>query len=175
VSWLIAACADLPIVLIGEPHEAPPADIVDRLSLRGYIPTASSADVVAAALHLIFAGGSYFPRPCRDNRCATQASAGHPQLTLVSESVAKLTPRERSVLTLLEQGLPNKIIGHRLGMSQSTVKAHVHSIITKLNVHNRTEAAVTRFTQSGSVISLNAMTSSNPGPQSLPGRSSHEI
>jgi two-component system nitrate/nitrite response regulator NarL len=44
---------------------------------------------------------------------------------------------------MLEQGMANKIIAYRLSLSQSTVKAHVHSIISKLNVRNRTEAAVT--------------------------------
>ena len=47
------------------------------------------------------------------------------------------------VLELLMQGMANKIIAFRLGMSQSTVKVHVHSIIRKFNVRNRTEVAVT--------------------------------
>ena len=38
--------------------------------------------------------------------------------------------------------MANKIIAYRLSLSQSTVKAHVHNIISKLNVSNRTEAAV---------------------------------
>jgi DNA-binding NarL/FixJ family response regulator len=61
---------------------------------------------------------------------------------------AKLTPRELAVLHLLERGLSNKMIGKHLGMSPSTVKAHVHNIISKLNVRNRTEAAVARYARS---------------------------
>jgi DNA-binding NarL/FixJ family response regulator len=53
------------------------------------------------------------------------------------------TPREQHVLELLTQGMPNKIIAYRLGMSQSTVKVHVHNILNKLKVSNRTAAAVT--------------------------------
>ena len=49
------------------------------------------------------------------------------------------------MLELLKCGLPNKIISYRLEMSPSTVKAHVHNIIVKLNVRNRTEAAVARY------------------------------
>jgi hypothetical protein len=41
--------------------------------------------------------------------------------------------------------MPNKIIAHDLRISQSTVKAHVHSIIAKFDVHNRTQAAVTGY------------------------------
>jgi hypothetical protein len=39
--------------------------------------------------------------------------------------------------------MPNKIIAHQLAISVSTAKAHVHNIIAKLAVHNRTEAALT--------------------------------
>ena len=51
------------------------------------------------------------------------------------------------MLELLEQRMANKIIAFRLGLSQSTVKAHVHSIFSKLNVRNRTEATVTSQNQ----------------------------
>ena len=53
------------------------------------------------------------------------------------------------MLDLLERGLPNKLIAYRLGMSPSTVKAHVHNIIAKLRVRNRTEAAVARHAALG--------------------------
>jgi len=51
-----------------------------------------------------------------------------------------LTPRESQVLELLAEGLPNKGIGARLGISDQTVKFHVASICGKLQVTNRTEA-----------------------------------
>jgi DNA-binding CsgD family transcriptional regulator len=52
-----------------------------------------------------------------------------------------LTRRERQVLPLIAEGLQNKRIADRLSMSEHTVKLHVHHIISKLNVRNRTEAA----------------------------------
>lgn len=58
------------------------------------------------------------------------------------ELLARLSAREREVLQLLQQGLPNKIISYRLGISMSTVKAHISHIIARLEVHNRTEAAI---------------------------------
>jgi DNA-binding NarL/FixJ family response regulator len=51
-----------------------------------------------------------------------------------------LTPREIEVLTLLAEGLPNKAIAERLGISDQTVKFHVAAIIGKLGASNRTEA-----------------------------------
>lgn len=51
-----------------------------------------------------------------------------------------LTPREVEVLELLAEGLPNKAIAERLGISDQTVKFHVASITGKLGAGNRTEA-----------------------------------
>jgi DNA-binding NarL/FixJ family response regulator len=144
VEWLLAARADLPIVLIGDVRYAAAADTATgHWRLSGYIPETSGKELVAAALRLILAGGSYFPRRSPADANSPVAVNGH--RAVPPQAQARLSPRERAVLALLEHGLPNKVIGHRLGMSQSTVKAHVHSIISKLNVRNRTEAAVARF------------------------------
>lgn len=60
--------------------------------------------------------------------------------TEVEEQPEPLTARERGVLDLLSQGLPNKLIAQRLQISEHTVKFHISSIYTKLGVSNRTEA-----------------------------------
>jgi DNA-binding NarL/FixJ family response regulator len=54
----------------------------------------------------------------------------------------ELTEREREVLELIRQGLPNKSIGRRLGISERTVKAHVTHILQRLGVPDRTQAAL---------------------------------
>jgi DNA-binding NarL/FixJ family response regulator len=55
-------------------------------------------------------------------------------------SLETLTPREIQVLELLAEGLPNKAIADRLGISDQTVKFHVASISGKLGASNRTDA-----------------------------------
>jgi two-component system, NarL family, nitrate/nitrite response regulator NarL len=53
-----------------------------------------------------------------------------------------LTARELQVLRLLADGLPNKLISARLGVTESTVKYHVNAILGKLDARSRTEAVV---------------------------------
>ncbi len=62
-----------------------------------------------------------------------------------------LTPREVEVLQLLAEGLPNKTIALRLGISEHTVKFHVNAVMNKLGAQSRTEAVV-RATRLGLII-----------------------
>jgi DNA-binding NarL/FixJ family response regulator len=54
----------------------------------------------------------------------------------------ELTPREREVLALLADGLPNKLIARRLDISEKTVKAHLTNIFQRIGVTDRTQAAL---------------------------------
>src|SRR4051794_3340932 len=54
----------------------------------------------------------------------------------------ELTPREREVLALLADGLPNKLIARRLNISEKTVKAHLTNIFQRIGVSDRTQAAL---------------------------------
>lgn len=60
---------------------------------------------------------------------------------------AMLTNREREVLRLLMQGLTNRAIAEKLSISAETVKSHLHHIMQKMQVHDRTQAAVTAARQ----------------------------
>lgn len=53
-----------------------------------------------------------------------------------------LSPREHEVLELLAEGLPNKLVADRLGISEHTAKFHINAIFDKLGVTSRTEAVV---------------------------------
>ncbi len=55
---------------------------------------------------------------------------------------SELTPREGEILCHLAEGQSNKVIANHLGISDGTVKLHVKSILRKLSVHSRVEAAV---------------------------------
>ena len=56
--------------------------------------------------------------------------------------LASLTPQERKILELVAEGLTNRQIGERLFLAEKTVKNHVTSLLAKLGVQRRTQAAV---------------------------------
>jgi len=71
---------------------------------------------------------------------ARQAAGGRSG-DVVSLMVSQLTDRERDVLGLLAEGADSPAIAERLRISKNTVRTHVQSILAKLNVHSRLEAA----------------------------------
>lgn len=70
---------------------------------------------------------------------ALRPAAGRPAPAAPLEG---LTARELEVLRLMAEGLANKAIAHRLGISEHTVKFHINAILGKLGVQSRTEAVV---------------------------------
>ncbi|WP_329377841.1 response regulator transcription factor [Streptomyces sp. NBC_01351] len=67
--------------------------------------------------------------------------AGQPEVDNRSNH-SGLTPRELQVLTGIREGLSNRRVGRTLGISERTVKVHLHSIFIKLGATSRTEAVV---------------------------------
>ncbi|MYS90179.1 MULTISPECIES: response regulator [Streptomyces] len=97
---------------------------------------------ILRAVHLVAAGSAMLhPRAARRLIDRYHRSGG-PQATAARARLDKLTPRERDVLTLLARGETNADIADRLGMRESTVKAHVSRILTALEVTNRVQAAL---------------------------------
>jgi DNA-binding NarL/FixJ family response regulator len=72
----------------------------------------------------------------------TAAAAPHPAAADGDPGFASLTPREREVLGLLGRGLTNAAIARELVVAEKTVKTHVSSILAKLRLSDRTQAAL---------------------------------
>lgn len=98
-------------------------------------------DVYVILMDLIAGAISYLLKNvdiCELAEAIRAAHAGHP--TLAPEPDYNLTQREQEVLALLAQGMSNPQIAAALVVSRSTVKFHVSSILSKLQVSSRTEA-----------------------------------
>jgi two-component system, NarL family, nitrate/nitrite response regulator NarL len=128
-----------PLVMIG----ADPA--ADGPGLSGapvaYLPGDVDAAALAAAVHAA-AAGLIVLDPSVAGATGVHAHAR------TSENAETLTAREREVLLLVAEGLPNKAIARELGISEHTAKFHVGSLLGKLGAASRTEA-VTLATRRG--------------------------
>ncbi|MFE3652521.1 response regulator [Streptomyces sp. NPDC059152] len=97
---------------------------------------------ILRAVHLV-AAGSAMLHPAAARRVIDRYHAtSRPQAAAARARVGRLTPREDDVLALLAQGDTNADIAARLGMRESTVKAHVSRILAALDVSNRVQAAL---------------------------------
>ena len=87
-------------------------------------------------------------QPARSPYAENQPSGNHyaeiqPAESRATPSLPPLTVREREILELLSEGHQNKLIAHKMSLSEHTVKVHVHNLLSKLRVSNRTQAAAT--------------------------------
>ena len=97
---------------------------------QGYLLKDTSLKEMIEAIQTVHAGKRYIPRQIA-SRLAERMMR------------TDLTARELEILGLLAKGLTNKQIGRVLGISEHTVRNHVNSVIEKLDVSDRTEAATT--------------------------------
>ncbi len=138
IEALRRAMPELPLVVVAETDSPQRARQILSTGARGFLPTSLSLRVLMGAIDLVLAGGVYVPSSLIDG---SQTRAGNwPGAT--AEPWSELTRRQRDVLGLIAQGKSNKLIADALSMSESTVKAHVKQIIKRLNVANRTQAAL---------------------------------
>ena len=103
-----------------------------RVGARGYVLKGAAQEDVLAALRTVADGG---------------AVLGPGVAARVLEGTRKrydadLTPREAEVLALVAEGVDNPGIAHELGISLKTVQNHVANLLTKLQVSDRTQAAL---------------------------------
>lgn len=133
-----------PIVLLSSTHDDGRIMEALRKGARGYLIRSSSREVIRLALSLVLAGETYIPADVIADIAQHPSSVppSQPAEARNNTAIGALTPRQREVLQFLLDGLPNKAIGLRLGLDETTVKSHVRQVMRKLGVHNRTQAVL---------------------------------
>ncbi len=100
---------------------------------RGIVLKDAAPDTLVQSVRAVMAGEQWFPRDLIAG-ATTRVAAQRTERASFEE---KLSSRELEVARLVADGLTNKDIGHRLGLTEGTVKIYLHTIYTKLNVPNR--------------------------------------
>jgi DNA-binding NarL/FixJ family response regulator len=113
--------------------------IMDALDAgaEGYLLKHSEPEVILSGIRAVVAGGSPLDPKAARTLLTQQRRAPEP-----APASSPLTAREEEVLRMVGDGLPNKSIARRLGISERTVKAHLTNIFQRLGVTDRTQAAL---------------------------------
>ena len=98
----------------------------------GFIEKTLEFEQICNALRYVFAGGIYVPRGLIVRESVPRTS----------KHVLDLTDRPMQVLRLMILGLPNKLIGRRLEITENTVKKHVSAVYETLKVDSRVRAVI---------------------------------
>jgi DNA-binding NarL/FixJ family response regulator len=165
-----AAYPAMPVVVVSASDRA--SDVIRAIDsgAMGYVPKKSSHGELHEALRMVMTGSMYVPpsmlglefgrsRAGGDTVPGVMRNLGdaplgpaaqpepHQKLPRIED--VGLTPRQAEVLSLLLQGLPNKLIARQLNLSVETVKDHVAAVLRALGVSSRTQAvlAVSQMTQ----------------------------
>jgi DNA-binding NarL/FixJ family response regulator len=123
------------IVLAEDPRALGDETVADGL-VRGVLPREATSGEILAAIEAVAAGLVALHPEALDRRTRRPPA----RTRAVSDPPQPLTAREMEVLGMLADGLGNKIIAARLGISAHTAKFHVASIMAKLGAGSRTEA-----------------------------------
>lgn len=131
IALLHAKKSEVPILVVSSAEGESAAQEARAFGAIGFLRKDSDLSVIEAAIARAL-----------DSAPPTPAPAPAQPVDEVRQTVAGLTPTQLKVLLAVLEGQLNKQIAHSLGMSEATVKAHMTAIMRKLDVRNRTQAAL---------------------------------
>lgn len=131
---LRAQYAEVPVMIISAVEDRKVMRRTLELGAAGYLPKSTGPGEIRAAIDTVLSGQVFVPD-------GVDLKADDEQAAFLRR-LATLTPQQIRVLMMLSDGLMNKQIAYELSISEATVKAHVSSILQKLDVDSRTQAVI---------------------------------
>ncbi|KZY32753.1 MULTISPECIES: response regulator transcription factor [unclassified Oleiphilus] len=116
----------IPAIILSASEELRDVQRALKAGASGFISKASSSEVILNQIKKVMEGENCLPDFYQSQQVA---------------ELPELTPRQKEVLQLVCEGLPNKKICQRLHLTEHTIKSHMKTLFSELNVHNRTECA----------------------------------
>jgi DNA-binding NarL/FixJ family response regulator len=113
-----------------------------RTGAVGYLLKDLSGQELANAVRTVYQGGALI-EPTVAKRVMAEFARLHPPARSIQEGLSEpLSERELAVLKLVSEGLSNREIGNKLGLSEGTIKNYITSVLQKIGVRDRTQAAL---------------------------------
>lgn len=129
------------LLVLTDQYEARHMWTVLRAGADGYLMKSMSSEALIKSLDLVALGEPVFPAAILDTFSKDVAGPPKPLHDLMQVS-RPLSERETEILRRLVQGDSNKVIARQLDITEATVKVHIKAILRKIQVKNRTQAAI---------------------------------
>lgn len=139
---LRAARPEIPVLVLTTFDDDPSLFGALRAGAAGYLLKDVSSETLVAAIHAAARGEAFLQSTVTGRVVSAFARLMNPGGPGAEALVLPLSPRERQILALLGEAASNKEIADRLCLAEGTVKNHVTNILTKLDVRDRTQAAL---------------------------------
>lgn len=133
--YLRAQHPEIPVMIVSARDEPAVVERAMEFGASGFVPKSQPIEVIREAVRSVLEGNVWVPPDL--------AGAGTDEETSdLVQRMSTLTPQQIRVLMMLGEGLLNKQIAYKLGVSEATIKAHVSAILQKLGVDSRTQAVI---------------------------------
>ncbi|MCC5635462.1 response regulator transcription factor [Nostoc sp. CHAB 5844] len=134
----------LPILVFTSHSQKPLISRLIEAGAQGYCLKGIAAEKLVLALRSVAAGASWWDETAtKEIRSSFVSKASPPHIDNISKPVNPLTGREQEILSLLATGKTNQEIAVALYIAPGTVRVHIHAILQKLEVSDRTQAVMT--------------------------------
>ncbi|WP_112828465.1 response regulator transcription factor [Rhizobium cremeum] len=130
---------DVPVIVISAITTEGVVQSVISAGAAGFIPKETGRQVFQEAMTDIWNGKTYVPP---GYAMPARAKENDRSVETISRKIAHLSQQQTRILSLICEGMPNKLIAYEMQLAEATVKAHITALLRRLGVHNRTQAAM---------------------------------
>ena len=128
---------DVPLTVLSSEFDPGLVTAALAVGVRGYILKNLARNRLVDAFEAMWSGQIVTPDAYEPGMHGNED-----EIAALTRDFSTLTPQQMNILRLICEGRPNKLISYELSIAEATVKTHIAAIMSKINVRNRTQAAL---------------------------------